>query len=470
MLPVFIILILKKDFLENVFTISAVNALLQAFLSAMILGCLIRSKNKAITFLATGFLLAIAFNVTHRFSQEAGNYHQLLSTLWLICPLILIVGFVMALKNSHEKISFFPRNSIHVLVSAFILSTSFLTLFFVIAGLLISTGGMSEIKSFDRLPENLVSVLIFSFSLSLLFSKFSANYVSKYLSRLADRVYLIQNNMANLDQLNHKPSPVYEIEKLDGFILKIVGELQAANRVKANFLRNMSHDFRTPASGIYQMSSSLHKRMPEDELKTKQKRIVDSSTQLMNFLDEILLYSNLENGNEPLMAQELDVVALINEVIAFVFPKIEENGLSIKTHFSKESLEYVGYRNHLYRILLNLISNAIKFTPKGSIEITACEITKDGEDFMRIVIKDTGIGIAKEEQEKIFEAFYRVKTNDSSPLSGIGLGLSSVKLMLEEMQGTISLESHLGIGSTFTLLLPLDRFTVDAPNDDLATA
>jgi signal transduction histidine kinase len=175
----------------------------------------------------------------------------------------------------------------------------------------------------------------------------------------------------------------------------------------------------------------------------------------MNLLDEILHYSNLESGNSKSNVEKFDSLALVNEIIAFALPKIEEKGLSIKTHFPKNGIEYVGDRILLHRILLNLISNAIKFTPTGSIEISVSEVVKDSREFLRITIKDTGIGIAKEEQAKVFEAFYRVQTNDSSPYSGIGLGLSNVSLMLKEMEGEISLESRLGEGSTFIVQLPL---------------
>lgn len=452
------ILIFKKDFLDNLFTLQRLNTLLEVFLVAALLSSLIATKNKAITLLSTGFLLAFAFNLAHRFADTPGHYYPIVSALWFICPLILIAGFITALKNPAEKLSFFAENSIHALVSIFIIFASFLTVLIVIAGFLIATSGMQGLKTLGLFPENIVSVAILSLSFSVLLSKFSTNYFLNYLTRLNDHVHRIQSGTSHLKELTQHPSPIYEIAVLEDFILNTVDELHKANRVKANFLRNMSHDFRTPASGIYQMSTSIYKRMlEEDELKPKQKRIVDSSEQLMNFLDEILFYSNLENGKEPLEIKELDIVALINEVIAFVLPKIEENGLSIKTNFSKESLQYVGYRNLLYRILLNLVSNAIKFTPEGLIEIRVREITKDSQTFVQIAIKDTGIGIAREEQEKIFEPFYRIKTNDSSPQSGIGLGLSSVRLMLQEMQGEISLESFWDKGSTFIIQLPLNR-------------
>ncbi len=450
-LTFFIIFAFKNDFLKNLSSIEIFNSLLESALFILILPCLTRSKSKALSLIATGFLFAIAFNLAHRFAHASGHYHEILSTLWLICPLIVVAGLVVAIKSPSNITDFFEKNSIHVLVSTFTLSATFITLFFAIAGFLISP---SESRDSNFLPENMASVLVFSFSLSVLLSKLSANYFSRHLGQLSERVNLIQNHASSIDQLPQNSSQIHEIGNLDRFILKTIDQLQAANRVKSEFLRNMSHDFRTPASGIRQMSNSIYKRMPENDLKRLQKLIVDSSSQLMNLLDEVLHYSHLENINSKSIAKKLDVIPVVEEIISFSLPKIEENGLCIKTHFSKESIEYDGDRMLLHRILLNLVSNAVKFTPKGFIEISVSEAFESDSHFLRISVKDTGIGIAREHLASIFEPFYRVQSSDLSSNSGIGLGLTNVKLMLRKMQGEIAVESLFGEGSTFTLLLP----------------
>lgn len=222
--------------------------------------------------------------------------------------------------------------------------------------------------------------------------------------------------------------------------------------MKSNFIMNMSHDFRTPASGIYHMSQTIYKKITDDKLKKLQKLVVDSSGQLINFIDDILDYSRLDNDICNLKVEKINLNLLVDEVILFLAAKAHEKLLTLQADHDVQ-LEYYTDRFMLHRILLNLVSNAIKFTFSGSV-LVAISIDFKNECIL-IKVQDTGIGIIKHFQSKIFEPFYRIENSEIPTAQGLGLGLTNVNLMLKKIGATIFVESEVGKGSIFTVCLPL---------------
>src|SRR5262249_47724832 len=131
------------------------------------------------------------------------------------------------------------------------------------------------------------------------------------------------------------------------------------------------HDFRTPASGIYHMSRLIYKRIEDPELKRLQKLIVDSSEQLMIFLEDVLDYSRLNSNKFELSIKKINITDIINEVVLFVSAKAKEKMLNIDCHYPDLPINYNGDRLMIHRIILNIISNAIKFTHTGGVTIFA---------------------------------------------------------------------------------------------------
>ena len=164
----------------------------------------------------------------------------------------------------------------------------------------------------------------------------------------------------------------------------------------------------------------------------------------------------MENDKLKLNYQRYDLVNLINELIEVMAAKAEERNLILVTQINQGSMPFVGDQTIIKRIILNLLSNAIKFTHSGSVTVTV-----DCDDMYRFVIKikDTGIGIDPVNHASIFEPFYRIASADSAKYSGIGLGLSNVKLMLNKIGGEILLVSAIGLGSEFIIYLPNGEFT-----------
>lgn len=149
------------------------------------------------------------------------------------------------------------------------------------------------------------------------------------------------------------------------------------------------------------------------------------------------------------------MVRLINEQVYFMSAKAHENNLTITTNYFSDNISYCGDKEIVQRAILNIFSNAIKSTYAGSIDIAASVHLVDNKQWLVIKITDTGIGIDEANHKSIFEPFYRVEPADSAKFAGIGLGLSNANLMLKKIGGRIRLKSAKGIGSEFSIYLPI---------------
>lgn len=447
-------MVYRKPILNVIGIYGVINSILEVILFNLISICLSRTKNKSLIYLEIGVLLLIAFNLAHRYSHIPGNYFKILDTTWLICLVIIIFGLAKSWKQD-EKIEFLEQNSIHLLMSSiFIVFGSLIFLILIIFEILISSIVIDDHYVLSLLIQNIPSILVFSYSLLILLGKIVADYISMPLDRMLKRIDSIYENKFDIHKLTNEKFHIHEINKFDKFIFKTITRLHTANRVKSDFLMHMSHDFRTPASGIYHLSRSIHNQLTDIKLKKYQKLIVDSSEQLMSYLDAVLDYSRLENKALKVKFVDFNVVETFDEIISFLLPKANEKGLNIRKKYTSKFFNYRGDKLIFHRVILNLLTNAIKFTDKGSVELSITECEIDAKKYLRIQIKDTGIGIKAENHESIFEPFYRVKCSETAKSPGIGLGLSNVRLMLKEIGGEISLRSDVGVGSTFSVFFP----------------
>jgi len=243
------------------------------------------------------------------------------------------------------------------------------------------------------------------------------------------------------------------------YLIETISKLEIANQIKASFIMNMSHDFKTPASGINHMSNYIFKKMENGELKKLQKLIVDSSSELLIYIDDILEYSQLSNKQSIENLTEVNIKKVIQHLIIFLTPKIHEKNLSMNFTYQSKKKGYYTNSTLINKVLLNLISNAIKFTEDGSIDISVYDVVTQGQHYLNIAIKDTGIGIDKEFHQLIFEPFFRVESSETRYYSGVGLGLSHVKLIIKQFAGNITVTSEKNKGSTFTVSLPINKKT-----------
>jgi len=233
-------------------------------------------------------------------------------------------------------------------------------------------------------------------------------------------------------------------------------QLEQASALKSQFLANMSHEFRTPLNAILGYTSMLLQGVAGGEMAPPQKRNlarVDSNARhLMGLINDILDISRIEAGKMPLHATDFKVADLVGEVMAEVEPIIARTKVKVETDVAATASKLFADRQKLKQIVLNLLTNALKFTPDGAVSVVARY--RPASDEVSIAVIDTGIGIAPADQEKIFEDFQQADTSPTRQYSGAGRSRARGRRLADMMDGRITLQSQVGKGSTFTLVLP----------------
>jgi two-component system sensor histidine kinase EvgS len=251
-----------------------------------------------------------------------------------------------------------------------------------------------------------------------------------------------------------------ELEKLNENLKISKEETEKALEFKSLFLANMSHEIRTPLNIIIGFNSILRKNITDPKLATYTESIELSSYNLLRFLNDILDMSKIEAGRIMLNPETIKIRKMISDVQELFELKTAEKNLEFIVEIENDLPdEIVIDEVRLRQILVNLIGNAIKFTDQGHIKLMI-DVPKNGNynfEFsttknIRIRVEDTGIGIEPNDLELIFESFRQVNIKQQKQLGGTGLGLAISKRLTEMMNGTISVESKPGIGSTFTIL------------------
>jgi PAS domain S-box-containing protein len=234
-------------------------------------------------------------------------------------------------------------------------------------------------------------------------------------------------------------------------------ELEQASRLKSQFLANMSHEFRTPLNAILGYTHMLLQGVAGDlpaNIKRQLTRIDSNGRHLLTIINEILDITRIEAGKMPMQISEFNLNDLVPEVMTELDPVIARSKLAVTPRLSDEPPQMVSDRQKVKQIVVNLLSNALKFTHEGGIEIA---VTFDPPTRLAtIAVQDTGIGIAPEHHEKIFEDFRQVDDSPSRQYGGTGLGLAICRRLASALGGRITLHSNLGQGSTFTLTIPAE--------------
>lgn len=239
--------------------------------------------------------------------------------------------------------------------------------------------------------------------------------------------------------------------------LKVAKEIaETASQAKTEFLRNMRHDLRTPFSGILSMAQLLEADETDPIKKGHLKDIAESAEALLNHLNEILEFVEVESGQVPIIEKAFDIYEAVEEVYRIMLPSASQKQLNFKLTIDKKLPRHlVGDAVRMQRILINLITNAIKFTERGYVKVAMNWKTKlDGKGVVQFIIEDTGIGIPKDKQHIIFERFNRLTSSYSGIYAGKGLGLRIVKQFLDEIDGQLQLESVPEKGTIFNILIP----------------
>ncbi len=236
---------------------------------------------------------------------------------------------------------------------------------------------------------------------------------------------------------------------------------QAASEAKTRFLFNMSHDIRTPMNAIIGFSDLLEEHLDDSE-KTKDyvRKIRSSGRLLLSILNQILEMARIESGKVALSRNCVCLDTLLDTMTAVFEPDVQEKELRASVSVQAEDRFAWGDETKIREIFLNIVSNAIKYTPKGGeIRASVLEIPDDRPDWVsyRVAIADTGVGMSEEYLPHLFEEFSRERSSTENRIPGTGLGMPIVKSLVELMGGTIAAESRLGVGTTITVQLSFPR-------------
>lgn len=254
-------------------------------------------------------------------------------------------------------------------------------------------------------------------------------------------------------------------------------KLKEIDVLKSKFFTNISHEFRTPLTLIMGPAQQLESDEIDTEKKEKLSVIKSNANRLLRLINQLLDLSKIESGASKIRCTEDDIVSFINSIATSFIPLAERKRISLEVKTSIKELKTYFDKDVIEKIFYNLISNAFKFTPKNgkiSIDITT---TNNGisptNNFIKITVKDSGEGISNDKLELIFNKFYQINTYADNYENGSGIGLAFVKELISIHHGSITVESEIGIGSVFTVKIPVgkeylaeDEIFVESNNED----
>lgn len=268
----------------------------------------------------------------------------------------------------------------------------------------------------------------------------------------------IQNTNRQLDEQNYRLKAQAQLltEQREELIDKN-REVERANQMKSEFLASMSHELRTPLNAIIGFSELMLDGITgevNDEQKECLNDIHNSGQHLLELINDVLDLSKVEVGKMEFKPVNIDIKDVINDSVQTVRSLLDQKGHTVSVNVEDGIRHIFADKSRLRQVILNLLSNAIKFTRQGGrIEI----FTESNGDLCRVGVKDNGIGIKKEDQERVFEVFTQAETIQDETPKGTGLGLTLTRQFLAAMGGTIWVESEYGKGSTFYFTIPFAR-------------
>ena len=231
-----------------------------------------------------------------------------------------------------------------------------------------------------------------------------------------------------------------------------------ANRAKSDFLANMSHEIRTPINAIVGMDEMILRESGEEKIREYAGYIQEASASLVSLINDILDFSKIEAGKMELVEGSYSLGRMIRSVYQMMLPRITDKKLDIIMNVDPDLPDLlIGDENRVKQILINIFSNAVKYTMEGSITFSVDRSFDDPGDpskiALRFRVQDTGIGIRPEDQDRLFDSFERLDSRRNRNVEGTGLGLAITKRLVDQMNGELTVDSIYGSGSTFTVTL-----------------
>lgn len=234
---------------------------------------------------------------------------------------------------------------------------------------------------------------------------------------------------------------------------------ESANRLKSDFILNMQHDIRTPISGIYGMAELLADSSAPMDIQANLTEMAHAAKELLDYCNDILDFSQIEYGSRPVVQQPFSLRAIIHSVLRMETPAARLKKIRLSIRYGKSTPDiWLGDAYRIKRVLINLISNAIKFTAKGHVKIhvqAEPPVKSQRQRVVQLTVRDSGIGIPADKMDYIYEKFSKLTPSNKGLYKGSGLGLKMVKQFVEEMGGDIAVNSQINQGTTFKVFLPL---------------
>ena len=262
---------------------------------------------------------------------------------------------------------------------------------------------------------------------------------------------------------------ITERKRIEEALVAAVDAAEDASRAKSAFLANMSHELRTPLNAIIGYSEMLQEELGErslGELVPDVVKIHGAGKHLLRLINDILDVSKIEAGKMDLLPEVFDAAALVRDVAATIRRLVESQANTLHVRCDEGIGLMKADLTRVRQVLLNLLSNASKFTQGGRVSLEADRITMNGGAWLRFRVKDTGIGMSPEQLARLFKAFTQADVSTTRRYGGTGLGLVISRQLCQMMGGEVTVESEPGVGSTFTVLLPTNMAEAPLPTGD----
>ncbi|MCM1158711.1 MAG: response regulator [Bacteroidales bacterium] len=269
-------------------------------------------------------------------------------------------------------------------------------------------------------------------------------------------VVVVIDDVTELNELRDAQTALDRIRRLNKEYEKAKDEAVRANETKSLFLSNMSHEIRTPINAVLGMNEMILRECTDEQLLSYAANIQSSGKTLLFLINDILDMSKIESGKMEIVKVDYAFADLLMDLWNVIFLRAQEKGLTLSFSLD-ETMPKTLYGDdvRIKQIVTNLLTNAVKYTPQGSIEVYAAyEKTAEEQINLILSVKDTGMGIKEEDMGRLFESFRRIDEEKNRNIEGTGLGMNITMSLLKLMDGDMKVESEYGKGSTFTVTIP----------------